>query len=322
MKYIFVAFSCLLLTIGILEAAKEQKIGYVDTEYILKNYRTAMDAQRALETELGKYKKNADSLKILYDNAQIEFEGQKLMFSEQGKQAKMIEISRFKKDYDDYVTEIWGKGGKIELKNRELITPIVQQIQTTVQQIASKDGFSLVFDASESKIVYAQTGLDLTDIVLNELNKEYAPSIAPPPNAEKEIAVAVFPIFEQDQEAQEEHIGGDVRSAINDIIKSFPQTRLISNTDVNNTLLTRNISLTSQVSDDDAYSIGRMLQADYIVIGTVTKQGKKISFTVKASDPLNSKVIYQGSGDAPRIEELKQSLGNQLQQAIKKIREK
>lgn len=322
MKCLLVGLVFLLAVIGNAHAAKEQKIGYVDTDYLLKNYQTAIDAQRALDTELNKYKKNADSLKALYEKEQAELESQKLMLSEQGKQAKQIAVNRLKKNYDDYVTEIWGKGGKVEQKNRELITPIVQKIQSVVQEIAVKQGFTLVFDASESKIVYAQSGLDLTGLVLDELNKEYAPSIQPPATSEKEISFAVFPIFEQNAEAQEEHIGVDMRSTINDIIKTFSKTRLISNTDINNALIARSISLSSLVTDDDATSIGRMLQADYVILGTIQKQGKKINFTVKVIEPINSKVIYQGTGDAARIEELKQVLGSQFQQAFKTIRGK
>ncbi len=322
MKQLFIAFSYLFLIIGNIEAAKEQKVGYIDSEYIIKNYRTASDAQRAYETEINKFKKNADSLKSIYELAQIELESQSLMLSDQGKTAKLIEIRQLKKQYDDYVTEIWGKGGKIEQKNRELISPIVQKIQSAVQKIANKEGFSLVLDASESKIVYAQSGLDLTDWVLDELNKEYAPSVIPPPIPEKEISIAVFPIFEENQEAQEEHIGEQMRLVIYDIIKSLPNTRSINAGDINNALVTRNISLSSQIQETDAYSIGRMLQTDYIIIGNISKQGRKVSFALKLSDPVTSTVIYQGSGDAPRIEELKQSLGNLIQQAIKKIRSK
>jgi len=322
MKQLFIAFSCLFLIIGIVEAAKEQKVGYIDSEYVIKNYRTASDAQRAFETEIDKFKKNADSLKTIYELAKAELESQNLMLSDQGKTAKLIEIGQLKKQYDDYVTEIWGKGGKIEQKNRELISPIVQKIQTAVQKIASKEGFSLVLDASESKIVYAQSGLDLTDWVLDELNKEYAPSVVPPPIPEKQISIAVFPIFEENQEAQEEHIGEEMRLVIYDIIKSLPNTRSINAGDVNNALVTRNINLSSQIQEADVYSIGRMLQADYLVIGNINKQGRKISFTLKLSDPLSSNVIYQGSGDAPRVEELKQALGNLVQQAIKKVKPK
>lgn len=320
MKYLIIAFSLLILLVGCVFAAKEQKVGYVDSEYIIQNYRTASDAQRAFETEINKYKRNADSLKTQYDALKAEYESQKLMLSEQGKLAKQIELEQAKQRYDSYVAEIWGKGGKIEQKNRELITPIVQKIQSAVQKIATKQGFSLILDASEAKIIYAQPDLDITDKVLEELNKEYAATIIPPTTLEKDINVAVFPVYEENQEAQEEHAGETMRSAITDLVKTLPKVRLISSGDINNALLIRSITLTSQISEADAYSIGRILQADYIILGSISKQGRKVDFRITLSDPLNAKIIYEGTGSAPRIEELKQSIGDLIQQAAKKIR--
>ena len=320
-RNLLIIISGLLIAISHVEAAKEQKVGFVDTKYIIENYRTASDAQRAFDTEIAKYKRNADSLKIIYDRALAEFESQKLMLSEQGKAAKLIELNQLKKEYDDYTQDVWGKGGKMEQKNRELITPIVQKIQAVVLKVALKEGFSLILDASEAKIVYAQTDLDLTDAVLDELNKEYAATVIPPSTPEKDfIFVAVFPIYEESQDAQEEHVGESMRSAIFDLVKNVSKVRMISSSDVNNALLIRSISLTTQISESDAYSIGRTLQADYIIIGSISKQGKKVDFSVKLCDPSNSKIIYEGSGSAPRTEEIKQSLGNLIQQASKNIR--
>jgi outer membrane protein len=317
---LIIAISFLVIVVSRVEAAKEVKVGFVDTKYIIENYRTASDAQRAFDTEIAKYKHNADSLKTIYDQAMSEFESQKLMLSEQGKAAKLIEINQLKKQYDDYTTEVWGTGGKMEQKNRELITPIVQKIQAAVQTIALKEGFSLVLDASDAKIVYAQTDLDITNEVLDELNKEYAATIIPPTAPEKDINIAVFPIYEENQDAQQGHIGESMRSAISDLIKSVPKIHMISSGDVNNALLTRSISLTSQISDADAYSIGRTIQADYLIIGKISQQGKKIDFTLRLCDPLNSLVMYEGSGTASRVEELKQAVGNLVQQASKKIK--
>jgi len=319
-KFIW-AIICLFIIAGV-TSAKEYKVGYIDLDYIIKNYRTAADAQRTFETEINKYKKYADSLKLLYDASKTEFESQTLMLSEQGKAARQIEINQLKKQYDDYVILVWGKGGKIEQKNRELIIPINQKVQSVIQKITNKENFSMILDASEAKIVFAQNELDLTDKVLDELNKEYAATIVPPtsPAQEKIINVAIFPFYQENQEAQQEHIGESIRADIYDIIRAAPSVRMTSNSDINNALLTRNINLNNQISDMDIYSIGLMLSADYVVSGSVSKQGARISFTVKVTEPLNSKVIYQEAGDAPRIEELKQSLGNLIQQAVKLIK--
>jgi len=322
MKYFFAALSVLFVITGFLYANKEQKIGYIDTKYIIENYRTAADAQRAFDAEIKRYNRIADSLKTLYDQARTELDAQKLMLSEPAITAKQIEINQLKKRYDDYVVEIWGKGGKYEQKNRELIAPIVQRIRTTVSAIAAKEKFNLILDAAETKIVYADANLDLTAKILEELNKEYTATIVPPPTVtpQKDLFIAVFPFFNENQAAQEAHAGEAIRTAVFDLIKSAPQIRMVSNADINNALLTRNIQLTNQINDMDALSIGLMLQADYLIIGSCAQQGNRINFTLRVLEPITSQTVYESKGDAPRIEEIKQEIGNQIQQAIKKIR--
>jgi outer membrane protein len=321
MKYFLIAFGLLVSLTGFLYGAKEQKIGYVDTKYIIENYRTAADAQSAFDAEIDRFNNIADSLKNLYEQARDDLEAQRLMLSEAAISAKQIEINQLKKNYDDYIAEVWGKGGKYELKNRELIAPIVQRIKSVITQIATKEGFTIILDAAETKIVYADANLDLTDIILNELNKEYTATIIPPPTVtpQKDLNIGVFPFFNENQAAQENHVGDAIRTAVFDLIRSAPKVRMLSNADINSALLTRNIQITDQINDMDAFSIGLMLQADYIVIGSCSQQGNKISYSVQVLEPLANQMIYEGSGEASRIEEIKQALGNQVQQAIKKI---
>ncbi len=322
MRKFTIALGLFLSVAGLLFGAKEQKTGYVDIKYILGNYRTAIDAQRAFETEVNRYNQIADSLKNLYDQARIGLDAQKLMLSEQGFTARQIEVNQLKKRYDDYVIEIWSKGGKYDQKNRELVSPVVARIKTTVNKIAAKEGFSIVLDASETKIVYAETNLDLTDKILDELNKEYTATIVPPPATKptKDLTIAVFPFFEENQTAQEENIGELIRRYTFDILRNTPQVRMITNAEVNNALITRNIQLTNQISEPDAFSIGLMLQADYVVIGSCSKQGNKVNFSITVLEPIAGQLTYQGSGDALKKEEVKQPLGAQIQQVFRKIR--
>lgn len=322
MKYFFTALCLTLSVTTVLFGAKEQKAGYVDVKYILENYRTAIDAQRAFESEINRYNQIADSLKNLYDQARASLDAQKLMLSDPGYTARQIEVNQLKKRYDEYVVDIWSRGGKYEQKNRELVAPVVQRIKTTVNKIASKEGFSIVFDASETKIVYAEANLDLTDKILDDLNKEFAATIVPPPatKLQKDITVAVFPFFNENQTAQEEKIGDLLRSSIFDIFRNVPQVRMVAPGEINNALLTRNIQLSNQINDMDAYSIGLMLQADYVVIGSCSKQGNKTEFSVRLLEPISSQVIYTGTGNASRNEEIKSALGNLIQQAARIIR--
>lgn len=301
-KVLIAFFLLLSITYG-----KEQKIGYVDLNYIIDNYRAAQEAKNAYEAELAKYRQRADSLKRVYERAQSELEDQRLILSEGGLNAKMLEIQQLKKQYEDYLNEIWGKSGRAELKNRELITPIIQNIQNAVKKIATKEGFTLILDASESKIVYSQPELNITNRVLDELNKEYAP-VSPPTTLQ--TPVAIFPIFEENTEAQEENVGGRTRSAIFELLKTISKIRVISITETDNAIIGRNISISSRISESDVYAIGRQLQADYVITGIVSKTGKRVNFTIILSDPRAEKILAQESGEAARVEEIKQAIAN------------
>lgn len=322
MRYLLVSFSLLLGLTTFLNAAKEQKIGYVDVKYVIENYRTAQDAKSAFEAEVNRFNRIADSLKTIYDNARRELEEQKLMLSDAAIRAKELEINQYKKRYDDYLVEVWGKGGKYEQKNRELMSPIVQRIKTVVTQIANKENFTMIFDVSETKIVYADVTLDITDKVLNELNREYTATMVTPTTSkiEKDLNVAIFPFFNENQTAQEEHTGEAIRASLFDLLRSVPKVRMVTSSDINNALLTRNIPLSSQVTDADAFSIGLMLQADYVILGSAAKTGNRINFTVRVLDPIKTQIAYQSDGSVARIEELKQELGKLIQQALRMMR--
>lgn len=307
-KEILMTVSLLILILISMGYSKEQKIGYADLNFIIDNYRTAQEAKAAYEAELAKFRKKADSLKQLYERAQQELDDQKLILSEGGLSAKLIEIKQLKKQYEDYLNEVWGKSGRAERKNRELIGPILQNIQNVVKKLAMKEGFTLILDASESKIVYAQPDLDITMRVLAELNKEAAPSVSPPTSPQ--TPVAVFPLFEENPEAQEENIGTRTRVAIYELLKTISKIRTISAGEVDNAIIGRNISLTSRISESDVYAIGRQLQADYVITGIVSKSGKRVNFTIILSDPRAEKILVQESGEAVRIEEIKQAIAN------------
>ena len=302
----------LLLMVSII--AKEIKIGYIDSERIYQGFQETTNAKTAMEKELAKYKKTADSLKMRSDSAEVEYESQKLMLSDAGKVTKQTEIEQMRKEYNQYLESVWGKSGKIDQKNRELITPIVTKINEAVDRIAKEEGFTLVFDAAESKIVYADLGLDLTDLVLEELNKEYKP--IEPEVVERKFLV--FPFFEANTEAQQDRLGELVRANIFNLLSTQSKIEMISSSNVKSAMQTRNLLEGVRLEEKDIYEIGRELQTDYVISGTVSKQGRRIDIEAIIADPKQQLILGSGKGDAPREEELSSSLSNIIKELVKK----
>ncbi|MCS7258406.1 MAG: OmpH family outer membrane protein [candidate division WOR-3 bacterium] len=328
-KYI-IFLNLIAVFVGRLAFAKEAKVGYVNIKYLLENYETAQSAQRALDLEVMRYKAIADSLKRTYEALEGALASQRLILSEEAIRAKELEIAEAKRRYDTYIEEVWGRGGKFERKNRELIAPIMQEVKDVCSELAKKEGFALILDISQTPVVYAQSGLDLTEKVLTML-KERAGVISSKTGktpttkidtistTSQEISIGVFPFFNENQESQQENIGSQIQQTIIDIIKTFPQVRVIAKSEINNLLLSRNISLGSEIKESDAYSMGLMLNAQYLVLGKSRKEGNLIHINLKVLSPLRNEVLFETEIEVSRKELLKQELGETIRRFIKNI---
>jgi Skp family chaperone for outer membrane proteins len=93
------------------------------------------------------------------------------MLSDEKRQEKEGQLQRLMAEYDGFVQQLWGPGGKVARRNEELTRPIIAQVKTVLDKIAGEEGFDLVIDAADGNIVYGDPELDLTDRVLQELRQ-------------------------------------------------------------------------------------------------------------------------------------------------------
>ena len=54
-------------------------------------------------------------------------------------------------------------------RNKELTQPIVDKINTILEDLAKDQGYLMIFDVANADIVYADKKLDLTETVLAKL---------------------------------------------------------------------------------------------------------------------------------------------------------
>lgn len=152
-------------------AGADLKIGYIDSARIFAEYKGTEDAQRSFDEEVAAWEKQAAAMKAELDSLQAEYQAQSLILSDTRKQEKNQLISAKQSDYEAFVQSVWGPQGKLAAKNSELIQPIIEKINVVLQKIGDEEGYTIVFDASSGGIVYASEGIDLTDRVLEELNR-------------------------------------------------------------------------------------------------------------------------------------------------------
>jgi len=159
-----------LLPNGVLAA--DLKMGYIDSARILAEYEVAEEAQQTLDKELKAWEEEAQMMHQGIMEMANELESQRLMLSEEKLAERDRELRQKQEEYERFVQSIWGQEGRAVQRNVELTRPIIDKINKVLARIGEEEDFDLIFDAANGGIAYGSPELDLTDRVIEELNRE------------------------------------------------------------------------------------------------------------------------------------------------------
>ena len=153
-------------------SAKELKIGYIDSEKILSQFQDYQDAKRILDQEEQEYSRKAKQMELDIKNLEAEFDANALMWSEEKKMEAQMEGQNLVMRYQQYIEEIWGQTGKLFQRNLELSKPIIDNINLIIQKVGEEEEYDFIFDATAGNIVHAKPDYDITDRIIEELEKK------------------------------------------------------------------------------------------------------------------------------------------------------
>jgi outer membrane protein len=151
--------------------AQDIKLGYIDSQRIFLEYRETQEAERLYKQEVEQWKAEAAGMEQEIVKLQDELRAQSLMLSEEKQREKKLEYDKKLEDYQRFMADTFGDEGRAARRNKELTQPIVDKINRILEQMAENEGYTLVFDIANANIVYADKAFDLTERVLEELNK-------------------------------------------------------------------------------------------------------------------------------------------------------
>ncbi len=160
---VFLGVVCgLLLFIGTSLAA--EKFAYVDVMRIASEYNKAKDYNKSLDQKATSYEaeidKKLNEVKQLQDKINL--------LSEKEKEAKKAELETKIKDLQEYRRQ---KEVDLRKEDFENTKEIVENIRAAIKKHAEKEGYTLVFD--DRALVYQGKGMDITNNIIEILNKEY-----------------------------------------------------------------------------------------------------------------------------------------------------
>lgn len=147
-------------------ARADLKVGYVDLQRALIEVEEGREAKRRLQAKLDVKQKELDREQEALRKEKEVLDKQASMMSEETRTQKQIDLQ--KRLFE--LAQKWEKGKQeMATQERTELQAIFQKMDPIISDIAQREGLTLVFDKTDSGLVYAPPSLDLT----NELVRLY-----------------------------------------------------------------------------------------------------------------------------------------------------
>jgi outer membrane protein len=151
--------------------ANNNKIVYVDSAKLLNGYKGMLEARKEFEKKHSAWQANIDSLTRDVQDAIKKYGKSISLGTDKEKQLAKELIGSKQKELYDYQNAI--KQNESQEEER-----LNQSVFTTVDayllRFGKKQGYKMILIATNGNIAYADDASDITDRVVEDLNKEYA----------------------------------------------------------------------------------------------------------------------------------------------------
>lgn len=158
--------------LAISSLAQDLKIGYIDSIKIFEQYKETQEAERIYRQDVDAWTAQKNRMEQEIVRLRDELQAQSLMLSDEKKQEKRLELERQMQEYERFMEETFGDDGLAAQRNKELTQPILDKINRILEDLAKERGLLMVFDVARADIVYADKALDLTTVVLTQLQQQ------------------------------------------------------------------------------------------------------------------------------------------------------
>lgn len=160
-----------LFLLGIVTVnAQNQRIAYVDSNYILENIPEYGDAQEEINQMSKEWEKEITALFQEAQELDREYQTESVLLSEDQKRKKKEAITAKRQEAEALRMQYYGPEGELFTKRAELIQPIQEKVYNAINQLAQIKNYAFVFDkASGTTMLYCNEKNDISDDVLDEI---------------------------------------------------------------------------------------------------------------------------------------------------------
>jgi len=165
----FAWFAIFALALGMWPAAgaADLKLGYVDMQRAVKEVEEGKRAFKKLRRTYNRYQKEIRKKEQDLKKFQEELKKQALLLTEDAKKQKGQELQRKVLEFQNLYLE---KQRDLQQRESKLMSPIIGRLVKLVQQLGERGEYTMILEKNDSRILFAQQSLDLTNEVIRLYN--------------------------------------------------------------------------------------------------------------------------------------------------------
>lgn len=159
-----------VLIAGTFSASAQQKMAYIDSEYILSMIPEYATVQQQLDRMAQEWQSDIEARQNQVDELFRDYQARELLFTNEERQRKREEIMQAEREVEQLRMQYFGPEGELFTQQETLMRPIQEDILNAVEQVATEEGYDYVFDKSgDFLFMYVREQYNLSDQVLEEL---------------------------------------------------------------------------------------------------------------------------------------------------------
>lgn len=148
----------------------QQKIGWVDTQEIMKQLPEAVEAQGKLDALIAQWQSDINKLQNQLQQEANNYQKRRLILPEQARVQEEQKLSDLQKKIADLRNQRFGQNGDLYQQQNTIMRPVQEKILKAIQDVAKEGNYDYIFDKSgQVLLMYANNKYDVTQQVIDKL---------------------------------------------------------------------------------------------------------------------------------------------------------
>lgn len=168
MRHVIFFSLCCVFVFSLPALAKDLKVGVVNVQEVMEQSEPGKTALEQLKTSFDEMKGELDKRKQDVVKLRQEIQKQSLVLSQEAQIDKETEYKQKVREFQG-LQQSYQK--KMQIKEQKLTKPILEKLQTVIDDFAKARGYDLILDKKNSGVIYQDDQVEVTDQIVKELNR-------------------------------------------------------------------------------------------------------------------------------------------------------